>query len=145
MSTLNISFRDKIRKTSLRRSDSGKRNVWRKCLVCLWWGFKVQSTQWGHVERCFTGQAFPSKRLTSSVHILSPETENSPSWISGRERMIVENISLSIFTKESCRPDGNRTRNLLITTRIRFQLSHRGRRRKCPTTITKHTCTKFET
>ena len=35
----------------------------------------------------FTGQALSSKRLTSIVHILSPETDNCPSWISGRERM----------------------------------------------------------
>ena len=27
----------------------------------------------------FTGQAFSSKRLTSIVHILSPETDNCPS------------------------------------------------------------------
>ena len=27
----------------------------------------------------FTGQALSSKRLTSSVHILSPETDNCPS------------------------------------------------------------------
>ena len=27
----------------------------------------------------FTGQAYSSKRLTSTVHILSPETENCPS------------------------------------------------------------------
>ena len=39
-----------------------------------------------------------SKRLTSIVHILSPETDNCPSWISGRERMTVENISWSIST-----------------------------------------------
>ena len=45
-----------------------------------------------------------SKRLTSVVHILSPETDNCPSWISGRERMSVENISWSISTKECCRP-----------------------------------------
>ena len=50
----------------------------------------------------FTGQAYSSKRLTSIVHILSPETDNCPSWISGRERMTVENISWSISTKE-CR------------------------------------------
>ena len=43
-------------------------------------------------------------RLTSMVHILSPETDNFPSWISGRERMTVENISWSISTKECCRP-----------------------------------------
>ena len=52
----------------------------------------------------FTGQALSSKWLTSIVHILSPETDNCPSWISGRERMTVENISWSISTKECCRP-----------------------------------------
>ena len=52
----------------------------------------------------FTGQALSSKRLTSIVHILSPETDNCPSWISGRKRMTVENISWSISTKECCRP-----------------------------------------
>ena len=41
----------------------------------------------------FTGQALSSKRLTSIVYILSPETDNCPSCISGRERMIVENTS----------------------------------------------------
>ena len=30
----------------------------------------------------FTGQAWSSKRLTSVVHILSPETDNCPAWIS---------------------------------------------------------------
>ena len=38
------------------------------------------------------------------MHILSPETDNCPSWISGRGRMTVENISWSISTKECCRP-----------------------------------------
>ena len=38
------------------------------------------------------------------MHILSPETDNCPSWISGRERMTVENISWSISTKECYRP-----------------------------------------
>ena len=38
------------------------------------------------------------------MHILSPETDNCPSWISGRERMTVENISWSISMKEWCRP-----------------------------------------
>ena len=41
----------------------------------------------------FTGHAKSSKRLTSIVHILSPETDNCPSLISGRERMTLENIS----------------------------------------------------
>ena len=52
----------------------------------------------------FTGQAQSSKRLISIVHILSPETDNCPSWMSGRERMTIENISWSISTKECCRP-----------------------------------------
>ena len=51
-----------------------------------------------------TGQALSSKRLTSIVQILLPETDNCPSWISGRERMTVENISWSISTKECCWP-----------------------------------------
>ena len=38
------------------------------------------------------------------MHILSPETDNCPSWISGRERMTVENISQSMSTKVCCRP-----------------------------------------
>ena len=38
------------------------------------------------------------------MHILSPETDNCPSWISGRERMTIENISWSISSKECCRP-----------------------------------------
>ena len=47
-----------------------------------------------------------SKRLTSIVHILSPETDNCPSWISGLERMTVQHISRSISMKECCRPGG---------------------------------------
>ena len=66
----------------------------------------------------FTGQAQSSKRLTSIVHILSPETDNCPSWISGRERMtadffwiktkicaiyiIVENISSNMRIEILC-------------------------------------------
>ena len=38
------------------------------------------------------------------MYILSPETDNCPPWICGRERMTVENISWSISTKECCRP-----------------------------------------
>ena len=43
----------------------------------------------------FIGKALSSKRSTSIVHFLSPETDNCPSWISGRERMTVINISWS--------------------------------------------------
>ena len=91
----------------------GKRGIWGTYLwnfVCLCWGFTAQSTQWSHVKR---GQftlphvywaGLVSKRLTSIVHILLPETDNCPSWISGRVRMTVENISWSISTKEWCWP-----------------------------------------
>ena len=79
----------------------------------------------------FTGQTQSSKRLTSIVHILLPETDNCPSWISGRERMTVENITWSkkISTKECCRPSGGWTHNLLITSQMCIQciqLSHWG-------------------
>ena len=46
----------------------------------------------------------PNGVMSSVVHILSPETDNCPSWISGRERMTVENISWSISTKGCYRP-----------------------------------------
>ena len=51
------------------------------------------------------------------MHILSPETYNCPSWISGRERMTVENISRSISTKECYRPWRGWTRDLLVSRR----------------------------
>ena len=50
------------------------------------------------------GRLSPLSPITSIVYILSPETDNCPSWISGRERMTVENISWSISTKECCQP-----------------------------------------
>ena len=56
-------------------------------------------------------------RLTSIVHILSPETDNCPSWINGRERMTVENISWSISTKECADFGGDWTRDLLVSSR----------------------------
>ena len=65
--------------------------------------------------------SLPNHRLTSIVHILSPETDNCPSWISGRERMTTENISWSISTKECL------TRDLLVSSQTGIQLSHRGR------------------
>ena len=56
-----------------------------------------------------------SKRLPCILHILMPKTDNSPSWIRGKERMIVENISWSITTKECFWPSRGRTHKLLIT------------------------------
>ena len=68
------------------------------------------------------------------MHILSPETDNCPSWISWRERMTVENISWSISTKECCRPRGGGggggvepAISWSSVGRRRIQLSHRGR------------------
>ena len=46
-------------------------------------------------NQTFTGQAYFSKRLTCSLHILLPETDNRPSWIRGRKRMTPENIPWS--------------------------------------------------
>ena len=44
-----------------------------------------------------------SSRMTPAfVHNLLPETDNCLSWISGRERMTVENISWSISMEECC-------------------------------------------
>ena len=69
-------------------------------------------------------------RLTSIVHILSPETDNCPPWITGTERMTVENISWSLSTKECCRPRRRSTRDLLVSSRTRIQLSYRGRHKE---------------
>ena len=44
-----------------------------------------------------------------SVPILSPVTDNCPSWISRRERMTVEKISWSVSTKEWCQPGASNT------------------------------------
>ena len=60
------------------------------------------------------------------MHILLPETNNCPSWISGRESMMVENTSWPIFMKKCCQPNRGRTRSLLITSQMRIQLKHRG-------------------
>ena len=54
----------------------------------------------------FTVKALSFKRLTSIVHILSPETDNCPYWISGRKRMTIENISWSISRKNVADPAG---------------------------------------
>ena len=72
----------------------------------------------------FTGQVQSFKRLTSIWHILSKEIDNCPFWISGREKMTVENISWSIPIKEFCRSRWGWTCNLLITSPMCIQLSH---------------------
>ena len=50
----------------------------------------------------FIGQASSSKPLNSIVHILLPETDNCPFWISRRDRMTTENISWSNLHERMC-------------------------------------------
>ena len=68
-----------------------------------------------------------ARSLTSIVRSLLKDTDNCPSWISGMERMTVENLSWSISTKECCRPGEGWTSKPLITSQTRIQLSHQGR------------------
>ena len=60
------------------------------------------------------------------VHILLPVVHNCPSWISGRERMVVEIISLPNSTKEFTGRE-DRTRDPPHTRRTRIRPSHRAR------------------
>ena len=50
----------------------------------------------------------PKGVMSSAVslpnHTFTGQIDNCPSWISGRKRMTVENISWSISMKECCRP-----------------------------------------
>ena len=61
------------------------------------------------------------------MHILSPETYNCPSWISGRERIIIKNISWSISMKNVAGPSRDQSSGLLITSQTRIWLSYQGR------------------
>ena len=54
---------------------------------------EVRSSAISLRKHAFTGQALSSKRLNSIVYILSQETDNCPSLISGRERMTIKSIS----------------------------------------------------
>ena len=93
------------------------------CLICLLSGFTARQPNWvmssavSLPNHTFTGQASSSKRLTTIVHILSLETDNCPSWISGRERMTVENISWSLSTKDVADLGGGWTRDFLVSSR----------------------------
>ena len=112
-----------ISRTRIRLSHPGQHMF--VCVKVLWTSLPnwVMSSTVSLLTHNSTGQAWSSKQLTSTVHILSPETDNCPSWISRRERMTVENISWSIYTKECCWPSGSQTHDLLITSRINIQLS----------------------
>ena len=92
-------------------------------LLCLCWGFTAMGSSLVYFYHTFTRKAYSSKRLTSILHILSPETDNCPSWISGSERMTVENITWSLSpTRRGLNPHPP-----LITCGTHIQLSHRGR------------------
>ena len=81
---------------------------------------------WSVYLTTLTGQVQSSKRLTSIVHILSPKTDNCPSWTSGRERMMIENISWSNIHIRMLQTRRGRTHNLMITSQMHIQLSHWG-------------------
>ena len=110
--TANISCQIRFANRSHLKNNDSTVSIWNNCaslIVCVEvlrpsQPNGVMSSAVSLPNHTFTGQALSSKRLTSIVHILSPETDNCPSWISGRERMTVENISWSISTKECCRP-----------------------------------------
>ena len=73
-----------------------------------------------------------------SWHILSPETDNCPSWISGRERMTVKkkkNYGQSPW-KSVVRPSRDQTRDLLITSQRHIWLIHQGQPLKHHTIFT---------
>ena len=101
-------------------------------LIHLCWGFTAQSTKWGHVKRDqFTLSHIYWAGLV--LHVVNQYYADSftrnwqlPSWISGRERMTIENISWSISMKNCCKLSGGQSHNLLITsqTHIIFQLKN---------------------
>ena len=54
---------------------------------------KVMLSQSVYLTTLFMGRLSPLKHLPEHLHILLPETDNYPSWISGRERLTKINIS----------------------------------------------------
>ena len=71
--------------------------------ICI----KVMSSRSVYLTTLFLGKLSPLSTYPVFVHVLLLETDNCLFWISGRERMMVENISWSVLTKECCqtRPD----------------------------------------
>ena len=94
---------------------------WYDVFICLWFVIRIPL-----LAGCWFFKYPTVLLLFESFCWLVCETDNCPSWINRRERMTVKNILWSISTKECCRPGGGRTRNLLPTSRMRIQLSHRG-------------------
>ena len=77
-----------------------------------------------YLTTLFQGMISPLSGKPVLVRILSPETDNIPSWISGREKMTVE-----IFHDQYSRQNvtGDRTHDLLDSSRTRIRLSHHSR------------------
>ena len=75
--------------------------------------FNVPVNNYGHVEtvnkpiHTLPGQAYIWVDNQYLVLILSPVTDNCSTWISGRERLIIEMISWPISTKERCLTGGS--------------------------------------
>ena len=93
----------------------------------------VMSSQRVYLTKVFLDRLI-EKQLTNTGHILSPETDICPSWISRYEKMTVENISWLISMKECCWPCRYQTHDLLIINRVHIQLSHRSWPKQLQTT-----------
>ena len=64
---------------------------------------RVMSSRSVYLTTLFLGRLSPLSSQPVFLHVLSPENDNCPSWISGRDKMTVEKISWSISTNECCR------------------------------------------
>ena len=82
--------------------------------------FRAQSVT---LSILFLGE--PPRQLTSTVHTLTPVTDNCSSCISRTGRMAVDIFSWLIYTKE-CAGRGDRTRGRLHAKRTRFRTSYRA-------------------
>ena len=74
----------------------------------------------------FLGRLSPLSGWPVLVHILSPETDNCPSWISGRVIMTIQNISWSISMKECCLTQRRSNKGPPDYHQKHIQLSHQG-------------------
>ena len=65
---------------------------------------KVMSSRWVYLTTLFLGRLSPLIDLLVHMHVLSPESDSCPSWISGRERMADRKRYFSInFNERMCR------------------------------------------
>ena len=88
---------------------------------------RVMSSQSVYLAPLFLDRLCPLSGWPVFVHILLPENDNCPSWISRRKRMTIKIIPWLISTKECCltlRGSNLQGRDLLITSRMCIWLSH---------------------